>query len=220
MTSNRKADLMSLNAIAPLHAPSHCNNSASLLFAEIVTTAGRLQTVVSAGAPSFFKRSSAPLPTRNRTPLAVHGEGESGSAERRCLFYPPPTLAAWRVGTAAQWRSVAAPPLCRAAAALKPLPSAPKGGALISFSPCLPSGHDLVSHVRILAIIIFILSQAIIMIIAADCPPFARRLPAVCPQSARSLASCTARYYKYDIGGTPQYHINNISQKRYQSYII
>ena len=176
--------------------------------------------MVSAGAPSLFKRSSAPLPTRNRTPLAVHGEGESGSAERRCLFYPPPTLAAWRVGTAAQWRSVTAPPLCRAAAALKPLPSAPKGGALISFSPCLPSGHNLVNHVRILAIIIFILSQAIIMIIAATCPPIARRLLAVCQQSARSLASCTARYYKSDIGGTPQYHINNISQKRYQSYII
>ena len=54
----------------------------------------------------------------------------------------------------------------------------------------------------------------------ALCPPSARPLPALCPPSARSLASFTARYYKYDIGGTPQYHINNISQKRYQSYII
>ena len=149
--------------------------------------AGRLQKAVSAGAPSFFKRSSAPLPTRKRTPLALQVEGESGSAKRRCLFYPPPTLAAGRVGTAAQWRSVTAPPLCRAAVALQPLPSAPKGGALISLSPSLPSGHNLVSHVRILAIIIFILSQAIIMIIAANYPPFARRLPADCPPSARRL---------------------------------
>ena len=214
------AALRALNAIASLHAPRHCYDSASLCFAEIVAMSGRLQKAVSAGAPSFFKRSSAPLPTRNRTPLAVHGEGESGSAKRRCLFYPPPTLAAGRVCPAAQWQCANALPLCRAAAALQPLPSAPKGGALISFSPCLPSGHNLASHVRILAIIIFILSQAIIMIIAANCPPIARRLPADCPPIARNMPSCTARYYKYDIGGTPQYHINNISQKRYQSYII
>ena len=72
MTSNRKADLMSLNAIAPLYAPSHCYDSASLRFAEIVTMAGRLLTVVSAGAPSFFKRSSAPLPTRIRSAIAIN----------------------------------------------------------------------------------------------------------------------------------------------------
>ena len=131
------------------------------------------------------------------------------SRSLRGLFNPPPTLAAGRVCPAAQWRCANAPPLCRAAAALQPLPSAPKGGALISFSPCLPSGHNLASHVRILAIIIFILSQAIIMIIAAACPPLARR-----------FQIRMARYYKSDIGGTPQYHINNISQKRYQSYII
>ena len=70
MTSNRMAALRSLNAIASLHAPSHCNNSASLLFAEIVTMAGRLRKAVSAGAPSLFKRSSAPLPTRNRSAIA------------------------------------------------------------------------------------------------------------------------------------------------------
>ena len=178
---------MSLNAIAPLHAPRHCYDSASLCFAEIVAMSGRLQKAVSAGAPSLFKRSSAPLPTRIRSAIAINALKPHSGIEGSCLFYPPPTLAAWRVGTAAQWRSVTAPPLCRAAAALKPLPSAPKGGALISFSPCLPSGHNIASHVRILAIIIFILSQAIIMIIAANCPPIARQLPADCPPLARSL---------------------------------
>ena len=39
--SDPLCELRLLNAIAPLHAPSHCNNSASLLFAEIVTKAGR-----------------------------------------------------------------------------------------------------------------------------------------------------------------------------------
>ena len=38
-----------------------------------------------------------------------------------------------------------------------------------------------------MAIIIFILSQAIIMIIASACPPLARRLPAACPPLARRL---------------------------------
>ena len=65
-------ELRLLNAIASLHAPSHYNNSASLLFAEIVTMAGRLRKAVSAGAPSFFKRSSAPLPTRNRSAIAIN----------------------------------------------------------------------------------------------------------------------------------------------------
>ena len=70
MPSNRMAALRALNAIASLHAPRHCYDSASLRFAVIVAMSGRLQKAVSAGAPSFFKRSSAPLPTRIRSAIA------------------------------------------------------------------------------------------------------------------------------------------------------
>ena len=70
MPSNRMAALRALNAIASLHAPRHCYDSASLCFAVIVAMSGRLQKAVSAGAPSFFKRSSAPLPTRIRSAIA------------------------------------------------------------------------------------------------------------------------------------------------------
>ena len=86
---------MSLNAIAPLHAPRHSYDSASLCFAEIVAMSGRLQKAVSAGAPSFFKRSSAPLPTRIRSAIAINALKPHGGIEgikRNCFASRSPPL--------------------------------------------------------------------------------------------------------------------------------
>ena len=90
MTSNRKADLMSLNAIASLHAPRHCYDSASLRFAEIVAMAVRLGKAVSAIAPSLSMRSSASLPTRNRPPSPYMTRGRAVAPKGAAYFIPRP----------------------------------------------------------------------------------------------------------------------------------
>ena len=118
----------------------------------------------------------------------------------------------------------AAPPHAALPPLAAPRPSAPKGGALIT------TEHGLCAHIRRIlrqryqlwpwrilknvAIIIFILSQAIIMIIAfacpplarrlhAACPPLARRLPAVCPPLARRLPAAEVDIIYLSMGGHP-----------------
>ena len=128
---------------------SHCfaSRSQPLLqfgfaaLAEIVAMAGRLGKAVSAIAPSLSIARPLRSP-RERTPLALQVEGESGIAYRRCLFYPLPTrgsaVSALRLGSVPH----AAPPHAALPPLAAPRPSAPKGGALIT------TEHKLCADIR------------------------------------------------------------------------